>query len=92
MGPKLGRKIVADERLKTTRLILLTSSGHRGDGRQFAELGFAGYLLKPVAQRDLIDCLQIVLAANAEQWHSQTNRSSLDMTCGLGADGTGTVC
>jgi CheY-like chemotaxis protein len=71
-GAELGRKIIADERLKSTRLILLTSSGQRGDGPQFAEMGFAGYLLKPVAQRDLVDCLLIVLAAKAEEWHCQT--------------------
>jgi CheY-like chemotaxis protein len=51
---------------------LLTSSGHRGDGHRFAELGFAGYLLKPVAQRDLVDCLLLALAVRIEDWHSQT--------------------
>ncbi|HEY0684851.1 MAG TPA: response regulator [Steroidobacter sp.] len=71
-GAELGRIIIADERLKSTRLVLLTSSGQRGDGHQFAELGFAGYLLKPVSQRDLVDCLLIVLAADAEEWHTQT--------------------
>jgi signal transduction histidine kinase/DNA-binding response OmpR family regulator len=71
-GAELGRAIIGDERLKATRLILLTSSGQRGEGQQFSELGFAGYLLKPVAQRDLIDCLLIVLAANAEEWHTRT--------------------
>ena len=48
--------------LKSTRLILLTSSGQRGDGRMFADIGFAGYLLKPVTQRDLTECLILVLA------------------------------
>ena len=71
-GAELGRRINADERLKTTRLVLLTSSGQRGDGRRFAEIGFAGYLLKPVMQRDLTDCLSLVLAADAEGWHTQT--------------------
>lgn len=71
-GAKLGRRIIADEHLKATRLVLLTSSGQRGDRRQFAEIGFAGYLLKPIGQRDLLDCLLIVLAANAKEWHSKT--------------------
>jgi len=68
-GAKLGKTITTDPVLKTTRLILLTSSGQRGDGHLFAELGFAGYLLKPVTQRDLTDCLATVLASNAEMWH-----------------------
>jgi two-component system sensor histidine kinase/response regulator len=68
----LGRLIVQDADLKSTRPILLTACGQRGDGQRFAELGFAGYLLKPVTQRDLTDCLTLVLARGAEEWHLQT--------------------
>jgi two-component system sensor histidine kinase/response regulator len=71
-GAELGQRINADARLRQTRLILLTSSGHRGDGHRFAELGFAGYLLKPVAQRDLVDCLLLALAVRTEDWHAHT--------------------
>jgi signal transduction histidine kinase/DNA-binding response OmpR family regulator len=71
-GAELGRMIVADAELKTTRLILLTSSGQRGDGQLFADIGFAGYLLKPVTQRDLTGCLMRVLAGNSEDWLSRT--------------------
>jgi two-component system sensor histidine kinase/response regulator len=71
-GAQLGQQINADTRLKNTRLILLTSSGLRGDALRFAQLGFAGYLLKPVAQNDLFDCLMVVLGGQAEDWHSQT--------------------
>jgi len=71
-GADLGRAIVRDEKLKSTRLVLLTSSGQRGDDRLFADIGFAGYLLKPVTQRDLTDVLKLVLAKHAEEWHSQT--------------------
>lgn len=71
-GAELGRKIVADAQLKATRLILLTSSGQREDSRNFAGLGFAGYLLKPVTQRDLLKTLQLVLAQHPEVWHMQS--------------------
>jgi CheY-like chemotaxis protein/HPt (histidine-containing phosphotransfer) domain-containing protein len=71
-GEKLGKLIIGDTTLKRTRLILLTSSGQRGDGHTFAELGFAGYLLKPVTQRDLVDCLLMVLASHAESWHQKS--------------------
>ena len=56
--------------------MLLTSSGQRGDGSCFADIGFAGYLLKPVTQRDLIDCLMLVLGESAEIWHMQRSPSS----------------
>jgi two-component system sensor histidine kinase/response regulator len=71
-GAELGRRINAEPHLKLTRLILITSSGERGDGQRFAELGFAGYLLKPVTGRDLSDCLLLVLSGSVEHWHTQT--------------------
>ncbi len=71
-GAELGRIIVRDETLKATRLILLTSSGQRGDGQIFADIGFAAYLLKPVTQRDLTECLVLALANTAHSWHLQS--------------------
>jgi CheY-like chemotaxis protein len=71
-GAELGRRINADPRLNATRLVLLTSSGRQGDGRKFAELGFAGYLLKPVTRRDLRDCLMLVAAGSATDWHTRS--------------------
>jgi CheY-like chemotaxis protein len=68
-GADLGRQIVQDQSLRSTRLILLTSSGQRGDGQMFGDIGFAGYLLKPVGQRDLMACLELTLARSAESWH-----------------------
>jgi two-component system sensor histidine kinase/response regulator len=71
-GAQLGRMIIQDPTINSTRLILLTSSGQRGDGQLFADIGFAAYLLKPVAQRDLTDCLMLVLANTADSWHMQS--------------------
>ncbi len=71
-GAQLGKTIVEDADLKSTRLILLTSSGQRGDAQVFAEIGFAGYLLKPVIQRDLMQCLVLALAKPADVWHMQS--------------------
>jgi two-component system, sensor histidine kinase and response regulator len=71
-GAELGRCINSDATLKSTRLLLLTSSGQRGEGETFADLGFAGYLLKPVVQRDLTDCLTLLLASSAASWHTRT--------------------
>ncbi|MDB6103176.1 MAG: domain S-box, partial [Gammaproteobacteria bacterium] len=70
-GAELGRIVFNDETLDSTRLILLTSSGQRGEGQLFADIGFTGYLLKPVAQRDLADCLLLALAAEADTWRTR---------------------
>ena len=67
-GASLGRSILSEQELAATRLILLTSSGQRGEGRLFGDLGFAGYLLKPITHRDLTDCLMMVLGVRAETW------------------------
>ena len=69
-GEQLGRQIIADSALNTSRVVLLTSSGQATDSRKFSELGFAGYLLKPVSQRDLTDCLLLVMGLNAQHHHS----------------------
>ncbi|HEX3398601.1 MAG TPA: response regulator [Steroidobacteraceae bacterium] len=71
-GATLGKIILGEHSLRGARLILLTSSGQRGDGRMFSELGFAGYLLKPVTHRDLTDCLMMVLGTQAEGWRMST--------------------
>jgi CheY-like chemotaxis protein len=67
-GASLGQTILNEPELRATRLILLTSSGQRGEGRLFGDLGFAGYLLKPITHRDLTDCLMMVLGVRAENW------------------------
>jgi two-component system, sensor histidine kinase and response regulator len=71
-GEELGQIIYNDAALKSTRLVLLTSSGQRNDAYRFAKLGFAGYLLKPVTQSDLMQCLMLAFAAPAESWHLHT--------------------
>src|SRR5947209_7241397 len=71
-GFELGRRLASDDRFKTTRLVLLTSArGIRG-AKDFAELGFAAYLLKPVSQRDLRECLARVMSVDAAKWHERT--------------------
>ncbi|MFW5855148.1 MAG: response regulator, partial [Thermodesulfobacteriota bacterium] len=56
-GRQLGAAISSDPDLKTTRLILLTSIGMRGDAEKFKQAGFHGYLTKPVKKSLLFDCL-----------------------------------
>jgi CheY-like chemotaxis protein/HPt (histidine-containing phosphotransfer) domain-containing protein len=67
-GEQLGRLIRTYDHLTHTRLVLLTSSGHRGDAQRFADLGFAGYLVKPITRRDLTACLSLIMSNSAESW------------------------
>ncbi|MCX5829216.1 MAG: response regulator, partial [Deltaproteobacteria bacterium] len=61
-GADLARIIKADETIKDTRLVLLSSLGQRGDARKMEEIGFAAYLTKPARQSELLGCLSAVLA------------------------------
>jgi CheY-like chemotaxis protein len=67
-GEELCGTINADLALKVTRLVLLTSS--QAMYESFTSLGIAACLAKPVTERDLNDCLQMVLAGNAGDWHT----------------------
>jgi PAS domain S-box-containing protein len=70
-GVALARVIKADEALKSTHLVLLSSLGQRGDARQMEEVGFSAYLTKPVRQSELFDCLSVVLAGTAATRQAQ---------------------
>jgi two-component system sensor histidine kinase/response regulator len=60
-GEELGRTIKQDMALRDCALIMMTSAGSRGDVRRLKEIGFAGYLSKPVKQSHLYGCIAAVL-------------------------------
>jgi CheY-like chemotaxis protein len=64
-GFGLAAAVRADPRLGVTRLLMLTSTGQRGDGERCRQLGVRGYLNKPIARSDLLDVLGLVLAPTA---------------------------
>jgi len=72
-GAMLGEKINGDPHLSRARVVLLTSMDRHGDIRRFAAMGFAGYLSKPVKARELLACLDKVLAREAHDFHAQTH-------------------
>ena len=64
-GVELARAIKVDHRLASTTLVLMTWLGGRPDAPEMKEIGFDAYLVKPVRQSDLFDCLAGVLAGSA---------------------------
>ncbi|HEY0943394.1 MAG TPA: PAS domain-containing protein [Steroidobacter sp.] len=71
-GAALGERINADRQLSQARLVMLTSVDGHGDIHRFAALGFAAYLTKPIRTRELLKCLDRVLAHDSRQWHMQS--------------------
>jgi PAS domain S-box-containing protein len=72
-GAMLGEQINSDPHLSRARVVLLTSMDRHGDIRRFAAMGFAGYLSKPVKARELLVCIEKVLAREAHDLHVQTH-------------------
>ncbi len=62
-GKTLGKKIKQSSDLNDTILILMSSMGQRGDAKQLEEIGFSAYLIKPVKQSQLFNCLSTVAGA-----------------------------
>jgi two-component system, sensor histidine kinase and response regulator len=80
-GKMLGRAIKADPRCANLPLILLTSMGKRGDGKDMLDIGFSAYLNKPIKQSHLFDAIASILGrhltGNANQKESLITRHTL---------------
>jgi len=64
-GSELGRRIKADPLLESTLMVMVTSLGRRGDAAILEQIGFAGYLAKPVRPSQLYGCIVLVLDRTA---------------------------
>ncbi len=65
-GLELARRIKKDPQLATTRLVMLTSVDRHDDPEALREGGVDGYLIKPVKQSPLFECLSTVMSADLE--------------------------
>jgi CheY-like chemotaxis protein/HPt (histidine-containing phosphotransfer) domain-containing protein len=64
-GRQLGVDIKADPCLRDTILIMMSSIGQSEEMKQLRDLGFSAYLVKPVKQSQLFDCLSIAVGDKA---------------------------
>nr|MCH9638300.1 response regulator [Betaproteobacteria bacterium] len=55
-----------DKQLSDTRLVMITSQGRQGDAKRMQEIGFAGYLCKPIRQSELFNVLQQVAGIDSK--------------------------
>jgi PAS domain S-box-containing protein len=65
-GLELAQAINADPALASTRLVLLTPQGARGDAAAAQTSGYVAYLTKPVSEAQLYACLTTVLTRFAQ--------------------------
>ena len=73
-GMELGRRIKADPLLESTLLVMVTSLARRGDVVVLEQIGFVGYLPKPVRQAQLYDCLELILSRATETQSSVSHQ------------------
>jgi len=66
-GFGLVKKILDDQLLDASRLLLLTSAGQRGDASRCKSMGIAGYLVKPVTSSELFDAIQMTFSYAKER-------------------------
>ena len=65
-GFTLVERIREDPSLAGATIMMLTSSGQRGDAARCRELGVAAYLTKPIGQADLLEALLRVLGSRSQ--------------------------
>jgi len=71
-GFGVAQRIARDPKLAGTLIIMLTSSGVRGDAARCREFGISGYLPKPVKRTDLLEAIRFVLGLQKQFEKSPT--------------------
>jgi PAS domain S-box-containing protein len=81
-GETLGKLVSEDPQLRSTRLVLLTTVGRRGDAARAHEVGFAAYLTKPIQPTMLLRCLEVVLGEDDDAATGPVTRHTLAAASG----------
>jgi len=65
-GFSFVERVRQEPKLSTAKIMMLTSSGQRGDAARCEELGISAYAMKPVRQAELQDVICRLLGENAD--------------------------
>jgi CheY-like chemotaxis protein/anti-sigma regulatory factor (Ser/Thr protein kinase) len=63
-GFELAQAIKMDAQISSVQLIMMSSFDNPGDGQEAHEIGISAYLVKPVRQSEIFDCLTTVINKN----------------------------
>ncbi len=66
-GMELARRIKADPSITSTKLIMMSSIGQRGNAEEARQAGMEAYLSKPVRQSQLYDVIATVMGKPVEK-------------------------
>jgi PAS domain S-box-containing protein len=76
-GFSVAMEVNKDPELRDTPVIMLTSSGSKGDALKCQDVNIAAYLLKPVRQSDLLEMISNTLSSVDEKVKSLITRHSV---------------
>jgi CheY-like chemotaxis protein len=79
-GEDFARRVAADGELAQTPLVMLTSLGGVGEAKRMEELGFAGYLMKPVRKGSLLQCTMTIASGSSALGASRPKRQTNILT------------
>ncbi len=75
---RLARAIVSDQaEVETIRMLMIATSGYRGDSSEVRRAGILGYLTSPLDQRQLYEALLAILQSNEDTPTTFITRHSL---------------
>jgi len=66
-GFSLVERIIKKDYLDNSTIMMLTSSGNRGDAARCRKLGIRGYLLKPIKQSELLNAILLIFGTKTEE-------------------------
>ncbi|MEA5079806.1 MAG: response regulator, partial [Anaerolineaceae bacterium] len=72
-GERVLKEIKMDPDLRSAKVIILTSMGHRGDAARLEGMGCSAYLLKPVRQKELFNSILTVLGQEGKAYKKTTS-------------------
>lgn len=90
-GEDFGKKVKANPKLEKSAMLMITSMGRPGDCSRLQDVGFSGYLTKPVKKQQLYECMLAILSEKecsvgmSERSHSLVTRHTLREARRLGA-------
>ena len=76
-GFAVAERIKQTPEFATTKSIILSSTGQRGDAARCKELGVAAYLNKPVSPADLLDAIKMVMGASLQAQKKPSDSSGV---------------
>jgi two-component system sensor histidine kinase/response regulator len=80
-GFTLAKKIKENPDLEGASIMMLTSSGIRGDAARCRKLGIAAYLVKPIKQSELLDAIMLALSISPIEKVPLITRHTIRESC-----------